>query len=981
MRLALLWALGLLGAGSPRPSPPLPNIGGTEEEQPASPERALSGPLESQVAQDSPPMSLAEVLLQTGLPEALRIALELDGERHTLELLQSRDLVPGRPTLVWYQPDGTRVVSEGYSLGKLLLPRTSEGPPQLLGLPLCLLWDQGAGSPVPREKLFTGAEPWRPSASSHRLSDPRPPDARPHLCPKLACLCTRSGRTRPPSGTAPHPQATHQKASDLITNGCEPPCGCWDLNSGPLEEQSLKRDVVTETKIVELVIVADNSEVRKYSDFQHLLNRTLEVALLLDTFFQPLNVRVVLVGLEAWTQHDLIEMSSNPAVLLDNFLRWRRTDLLPRLPHDSAQLVTMTSFSGPMVGMAVQNSICSPDFSGGVNMGEWVQLQPRAASWRPPQSLNFSNCSRQALDKALLDGMGGCLFERLPSLAPMSSLCGNMFVDPGEQCDCGFPDECTDPCCDYSTCQLRPGAQCASDGLCCQNCKLRPAGWQCRLPTDDCDLPEFCPGDSAQCPPDIRLGDGEPCASGEAVCMHGRCASYARQCQSLWGPGSQPAAPLCLQTANTRGNAFGSCGRSSSGSYMPCAPRDAFCGQLQCQSGRSQPLLGSVRDRLSEVLEANGTQLNCSWVDLDLGNDVAQPLLALPGTACGPGQVCIGRRCQPVDLLGAQECRSKCHGHGVCDSSRHCHCDEGWAPPDCMTQLKATSSLTTGLLLSLLLLLVLVLLGASYWHRARLHQRLCQLKGSSCQYRAAQSGPPERPGPPQRAQQMPGTKDDQSHGNNGALCKRTFRVLRSDKAQDIMCERMPVPGPTPSTFNGKRQASVVSFPVPPSRPLPPNPVPKKLQWCSSLGDQGAPSAFKVPEAAKGTAALADRSNPPTRPLPADPVVRRPKCLRGLPNPHPQESHCLPTHRAVIRQVTCPAPEMEACSWCCPPGQLHHPQQHLRSTSDLPRFGCLLLNSRTQRSGTSARISPKTLEKQEGTCLVSSPKEPPTTRRC
>ena len=31
----------------------------------------------------------------------------------------------------------------------------------------------------------------------------------------------------------------HQKrASDLVTDGCEPPCGCWDLNSGPLEEQS-----------------------------------------------------------------------------------------------------------------------------------------------------------------------------------------------------------------------------------------------------------------------------------------------------------------------------------------------------------------------------------------------------------------------------------------------------------------------------------------------------------------------------------------------------------------------------------------------------------------------------------------------------------------------------------------------------------------------------------------------------------------------
>jgi hypothetical protein len=32
----------------------------------------------------------------------------------------------------------------------------------------------------------------------------------------------------------------HQKrASDLIMDGCEPPCGCWNLNSGPLEEQSV----------------------------------------------------------------------------------------------------------------------------------------------------------------------------------------------------------------------------------------------------------------------------------------------------------------------------------------------------------------------------------------------------------------------------------------------------------------------------------------------------------------------------------------------------------------------------------------------------------------------------------------------------------------------------------------------------------------------------------------------------------------------
>jgi hypothetical protein len=32
----------------------------------------------------------------------------------------------------------------------------------------------------------------------------------------------------------------HQKrALGFITGGCEPPCGSWDLNSGPLKEQSV----------------------------------------------------------------------------------------------------------------------------------------------------------------------------------------------------------------------------------------------------------------------------------------------------------------------------------------------------------------------------------------------------------------------------------------------------------------------------------------------------------------------------------------------------------------------------------------------------------------------------------------------------------------------------------------------------------------------------------------------------------------------
>ncbi|XP_019518229.1 PREDICTED: disintegrin and metalloproteinase domain-containing protein 15 isoform X9 [Hipposideros armiger] len=813
MRLALLWALGLLGAGSPLPSRPLPGTDGTKEEQ-ARPERALSGTLEPQILQDDLTLSLAEVL-QTSVPETLRIKLELDGESHILELLQNRELVPGRPTLVWYQPDGTPVVSEGYTLENCCYQGGVQGHADswasictcsgLRGLVIL--------SPEKSYALDLGPGDLQGPPVISRIQD--------LLLPGHTCAL--SWREPVPARTPP------------------------ERPLGQRHTHRWKRDVVSETKIIELVIVADHSEVQRYPDVQHLMNRTLEVALLLDTFFRPLNVRVVLVGLEAWTQDNWIEISRDPGVTLDNFLHWRRAHLLPRLPHDSAQLVTATVFSGPVVGMAVQNSICSPDFSGGVNMDHSTSILGVASSIAhelghslgldhdPPGNscpcpgpapakscimeastdflpgLNFSNCSRRALEKALLDGMGSCLFERIPRLPSKATVFRNVTMEQGKQFTCVFPDDCTDPCCDHFTCQLRPGAQCASDGPCCQNCQLRPAGWQCRPARGDCDLPEFCTGDSSQCPPDVSLGDGEPCAGGQAVCMQGRCASYAQQCQALWGPGAQPATPLCLLAANTRGDAFGSCGRSPTGSYVSCAPRDAICGQLQCQGGMAQPMLGSAQDLHWETLEANGTRTNCSWVHLDLGRDVAQPLLTLPGTACGPGLVCIDHRCQPVELLGAQECRSKCHGHGVCDSNRHCRCEEGWAPPDCSARVTATSSLTTGLPLSLLLLLILVFLGASYWHRARLRQRLCQLKGPSCQYRAAQSGPPECPGPPQRAPLMSGAK---SQGP---------------------AKPPPPRKPLPADPQGRRPSSDLPSPgvgipplVVPSRPAPPPPAASSL---------------------------------------------------------------------------------------------------------------------------------------------------------
>lgn len=49
-------------------------------------------------------------------------------------------------------------------------------------------------------------------------------------------------------------------------------------------------------------------------------------------------------------------------------------------------------------------------------------------------------------------------------------ICGNGLVEQGEQCDCGYSDQCKDECCfdanqaEDRKCKLRPGKQCRYRG-------------------------------------------------------------------------------------------------------------------------------------------------------------------------------------------------------------------------------------------------------------------------------------------------------------------------------------------------------------------------------------------------------------------------------------------------------------------------------------------------------------------------------------
>uniref|UniRef100_F7CYW1 ADAM metallopeptidase domain 8 n=1 Tax=Monodelphis domestica TaxID=13616 RepID=F7CYW1_MONDO len=328
--------------------------------------------------------------------------------------------------------------------------------------------------------------------------------------------------------------------------------------------------VSKETRYVELFVVVDNTEYQKYKSLSTVRQRVKEIVNHVDRLYQEINFRVVLIGLEIWDQADKAAINSNVHSALASFLRWRESHLIGKKSHDNAQLITGVSFEGTIVGMGRLASMCT-EGSGGVNhdysenplgvatsvaheMGHNLGMDHdenvpgcqceedtkhggciMTGGWSMVFPRKFSSCSKENLQKFLWGTIfsPSCL-NNYPNLEKMSEapVCGNKFLERGEECDCGLPGECLNQCCNPNTCRLASGAQC-TEGECCQACQVLPAGQVCREAQNACDLTEFCDGQHPRCPENVYKENGSPCSDG--YCYNGSCPTYKQQCQALWG--------------------------------------------------------------------------------------------------------------------------------------------------------------------------------------------------------------------------------------------------------------------------------------------------------------------------------------------------------------------------------------------------------------------------------------------------------------
>ncbi|KAK5848733.1 hypothetical protein PBY51_006325 [Eleginops maclovinus] len=687
----------------------------------------------------------------------------------------------------------------------------------------------------------------------------------------------------------------------------------------------VKRNAGSTTKYMELYIVADNTLFKRQNkDYEKTKARIMEIANYVDKFYRALNIRVPLIGLEVWTDRDQCIVNEEPNATLWSFLQWRQK-LKSRKKHDNAQLLTGVIFKGTTIGMAPLEGMCSLENSGGINVdhsdlpigaaatmaheighnfgmshdhdGCCVEATAEqggcvmAAATGHPFPRVFSRCSKRDLDSYFQKGGGMCLFN-MPNMKDLvgGKKCGNGFVEDGEECDCGEPDECTNDCCNANNCTLKEDAQCAH-GVCCEGCKLKHSGTMCRGPAGACDLPEYCTGGSPYCPSNVYLLDGSSCQYGVAYCYNGMCLTHQQQCLQLWGYGARPAHDACFEDVNAAGNAFGNCGKDEHGNYKKCMKSDAKCGKIQCHSAAKKPK-GTNAVPIDTTIKTDGIEVKCRgtyvYSTQDGQGDLPDPGLVMTGTKCGEGKVCRDRRCQNASFTELETCITRCHSKGVCNSNGNCHCNRGWAPPFCEkpgfggsvdsgpVQYDSQVGLVVGLLFAFLLILPAVLLlfycyriKTSYYHKW-LSQReknksnkmeVSVEKGKNGHLNPAFHlkvvGPINKAsshkGLPHTSKEvLPLRPGPVSNGTQPVNIVRPLRPSQSPQggSRDVKVVRPPLPASKPPTAPPKSPATPQRL-SPPKKPLPLNPT-RSPMLVSEL--QPRPSPF-----------------PPQRPLPLSPA--------------------------------------------------------------------------------------------------------------
>ncbi|XP_074056867.1 disintegrin and metalloproteinase domain-containing protein 1a-like [Macrotis lagotis] len=487
-----------------------------------------------------------------------------------------------------------------------------------------------------------------------------------------------------------------------------------DKDRDPLVEQFLKKRgfyIWSHLKYLKMFLVVDNNRFQKWNrNVTKTTQMVMDVIAHANTHLIDINTKLILIGLEIWSQKNQIHIPHLVREILPVFNRWRTIYLFDRAPHDIAHLI-IGHDPGNIMGDAYYKGACVYGYAAAVEtfFHEDSFRFSRLMSHELGHNLGmlhdtrhcvcyehffcimyeymlseglYSNCSKEDYYEFLKQHEGSCLYNR-PELKKVVrlSVCGNKVLDRGEECDCGSVETCAhDPCC-LPTCRMTKGSVCAF-GSCCQGCRFQSRGTVCRPSMDECDLPEYCNGTSKWCQPDVYKQDGTPCGQ-QGFCYEGRCRSLNQQCVEIFGKGARSARDSCYQLMNTKADRFGNCGCEFPDYYKvfrKCPMKDIKCGRLMCENVQMLP---QTKEHHT-LIQVPHEDTWCWGADLFVAIEEPDRGEVSNGTVCGQNKICLNYVCSDASLIRLQ-CNpaTKCHGRGVCNNLKHCHCNSGYAPPTC----------------------------------------------------------------------------------------------------------------------------------------------------------------------------------------------------------------------------------------------------------------------------------------------------------
>jgi disintegrin/metalloproteinase domain-containing protein 28 len=447
---------------------------------------------------------------------------------------------------------------------------------------------------------------------------------------------------------------------------------------------------------VELHIINDNAQFNYYGrNLERTVNRAISLINVADTFYRNrFNLRVVGLRAETWTSGDRFgAFSSRPEATLQQLRDYAST---VRQRYDAVMLITGNEFSGSTIGIAYLNTMCGSASVGIVKdrhraalatgstfaheMGHLFGMDHDSGACSCPDSLcimaatintfnppqRWSTCSIDTYNSVVsrtYNNLARCL-HNVPSDILGDPVCGDGILEEGEVCDCGSPQECTDPCCDARTCRLVAGAQCHKGECCNSQCRFKDSLSVCRPSAGQCDIEDYCTGLSSDCPVDVYVQDGTTCNNDQWYCFSGQCRTYNEQCQRhfLTNKGHDN----CF-SFNTAGSYFGNCG-SDGTSYISCRPQDVMCGQLFCEpGGQYQNLVTSVYVVRVEAFDSNRRSVYCNTFTTYVDADILSPGLVEDGVKCGRNKWCYEQQCRNFSVTPCPRGPNGeiCSGNGV----------------------------------------------------------------------------------------------------------------------------------------------------------------------------------------------------------------------------------------------------------------------------------------------------------------------------